>query len=353
MPRSKTTGPAVSTRPIKTVAELEERLTEPAPSLIDFMAHLEGDLMILGVGGKMGLTLAMLAARARAASVADRKIFAVSTFSQPGAREQLDAHGIETIAADLLEPGALDRLPDAENVIYMVGRKFGSAGAEHLTWATNVYLPGLVGERYKTSRIVSFSTGAVYPHEPVVFGGSTERTPLLPVGEYAMSCIGRERMFDYYAREKGARICHYRLNYAVELRYGVLVDIALAVWKKQPVELAMGNLNCVWQGYANAVALQCLGLADSPARALNVTGPETVSVRWAATRLGEIMGRAPLFAGDEAPTSLLSNAAECHRLFGYPDVSLDTLVEWIAWWVMHDGALLDKPTHFAVRDGVY
>ena len=353
MPRERAPASPMTSSPIRSVRALEDRLSEPSPRLVESMAKLDGDIVILGVGGKMGVTLAQLAARADAAAGKERRILAASSFSRKGLRQQLEAGGITTIQANLLEPGAVAGLPDAPNVVYMVGRKFGSTGAEHLTWATNVHLPGLVGERYKGSRIVSFSTGCVYPMVPVASGGSTEATRLDPVGEYAMSCVGRERMFDYYALEHGAKVLHYRLNYAVELRYGVLVDIALSVWRGEPVDVTMGHLNCVWQGYANAVALQCFDLAASPARALNVTGPELVSVRETAERFGALMGKKPTLVGEEAPTAWLSNAAECHRLFGYPDVTLDILMEWVSAWIMNDGKLLDKPTHFTTRDGKY
>ena len=353
MPRRQTRKPAISVKPIRSVAQLEDILTEPSPRLIESMSKLEGDIMLVGAGGKMGLTLAVLAMRAIAASMVERKVYVVSVFEGKRARKQLESEGVTVIEKDLFEPGAVASLPDAPNVVYMVGRKFGSSGAAHLTWATNVYLPGVVGERYQDSRIVAFSTGAVYPHVSVLRGGSTEATPLEPVGEYAMSCIGRERMFDYYAEERGTKVLHFRLNYSVEMRYGVLVDIAQNVWNGQPIDLKMGHLNCVWQGYANSVALQCFDFASSPSRALNVTGPELVSVRWAAERFGALMGKKPVLVNEESELSLLSNAAQCHRLFGYPDVSLDTLIEWIAYWIMTDGETLGKPTHYEVRDGKY
>jgi len=331
--------------------ELEDRLSVPPAGLVESFRWLEGDLLILGAGGKMGPSLARMAARSREASGVSRKITAVSSFSVPGLRERLEAAGVETICRDLLEPGAFAALPGAENVMYMVGRKFGSTGAEWQTWATNVYLAGLAAHRFKDSRVVAFSSGNVYPFVPADGKGATETTPPGPVGEYAITCLGRERMFDYCARELGGRVLHLRLNYAVELRYGVIVDVALNVWNETPVDLAMGYFNCVWQGYANAVALQCFALAGSPARILNVTGPETVSVRRLALRLGEYMGKTPVFIGQEAPDALLSDASECHRIFGLPEVGLEQIIEWTADWVMRGGPLLNKPTHFATRDG--
>ncbi len=354
MARKHTVQPPQSVaKPFESIEELEERLSEPSSRLIESIEKLDGDILILGVGGKMGPTLAHLAVRAIAASGVPRRVAAVSSFSVKGLRDRLDALGVTTIQADLLEPGVVEALPDVPNVIYMVGRKFGSTGAEWETWATNVFLPGLVARRFKHSRVVAFSTGAVYPLEPVVGGGSTEKTPMNPVGEYAMSCVGRERMFDYYSRTPGVKVLHFRLNYAVEMRYGVVLDVATQVWNGTPIDLTMGHLNCVWQGYANAVALQCFSLASAPPFLLNVTGPELVSIRWMAARFGELMGREPVFTGQEAGTALLSNAAQCHRLFGYPDVSLDTIIEWVAGWVMSGGTLLGKPTHYATRNGQY
>ncbi len=349
--RKRNAGGAFTVKPLRTVAELEDKLSEPTPGVVDAMSRMDGDLLILGVGGKMGPTLAQLAVRAIEASGVQRRVVAVSTYSAKGLRKKLDGLGVETIQADLLEPGALAALPDAANVLYMVGRKFGSTGAESQTWATNVYLPGLVAERFKDARIVEFSSGNVYPFVPVSSGGASETTPPGPVGEYAMTCLGRERMFDYVSQRAGSKIVHLRLNYAIELRYGVLVDIASQVWNDTPIDLTMGHLNCVWQGYANSVAIEAFALASSPPRRLNLTGPELVSVCWAATRLGELMGKKPVFTGTESPTALLSNASDCFRLFGYPHVALDTLVEWTAHWIMQGGELLGKPTHYATRDG--
>jgi nucleoside-diphosphate-sugar epimerase len=338
---------------IHDIATLENRLSEPPPRLVESMRHIEGDLLILGAGGKMGPTLCEMAIRAVNASGKPRCVTAVSTFSTTGLRERLESAGVRTLQCNLLDAGAVDALPDAENVIFMAGRKFGSTGAEWLTWAENVLMPGLVGRRYRDSRIVSFSTGSIYPLEPVDTGGSTEDTPPAPVGDYAMSCVGRERMFDYCARELGARVLHFRLNYAVELRYGVLVDVASRVWAGLPVDLAMGYFNCVWQACANAVALMSLELASTPPAILNVTGPETISVRSLAQQFGERMGKTPVFIGQEAPTALLSNASKCHQLFGLPDVPLDTLIDWTAEWIVAGGEIWSKPTHYETRDGKF
>ena len=332
---------------------LEARLTEPRPALVEAMSGLEGDILILGAGGKMGPTLATLAAKATKAAGGSRKITAVSSWSQPGLRERLESMGVHTLAANLLDPAALAALPDTPNLIYMVGRKFGSSGAEWSTWTTNVWLAGQVARRFRESRVVMFSSGNIYPFVPISSGGATEDTPPAPVGEYAMSCLGRERMFDHGANELGTKVLQYRLNYAVELRYGVLLDVAMKVWRKEPIDLSMGYFNCVWQGYANEVALRSLALAASPPAILNVTGPETVSVRALAKRFGELLDREPQFEGQESDSALLSNASKCFEHFGKPEVTLELLTQWTAAWIRQGGDTLDKPTHFETRDGKY
>jgi len=342
---------AFTVPPITDVAVLVEELTRPGPDLIESLGALDGDILILGVNGKMGPTLAGLAARAIEAAGTSKNIIGVSRTLAPENRRLLDKAGVKTIQADLLEPGALDALPDAPNVIYMCGRKFGSTGAEWDTWATNVFLAGLTANRYRDARIVAFSSGNVYPFVPVTSGGATESTAPDPVGEYAMSCLGRERMFDYYAHHVGTKILHFRLNYAVELRYGVLHDVAAKVWNNQPVDLAAGNANVIWQGYANSVALRALALASVPPHILNVTGPETLSIRRVAERMAHLMNKQPIFTNEESPNALLSNATQCHKLFGYPKITLDILIEWTAHWVMNNRETLNKPTHFEIRNG--
>ncbi len=338
---------------IDSTESLDELLSRPDEALVDFFRTLSGNIVILGVGGKMGPTLARMAARATESSGASRRITGVSTFSQAGLRETLQFSGVETHRADLLAPGAVADLPDAENVIYMVGRKFGSTGAEWNTWATNVLAAARVAERYSSSRIVAFSSGNVYPFVPVDSGGATEATRPDPVGEYAMSCLGRERMFDYFSNERGARVAQYRLNYAVEFRYGIVLDVAARILNGDSVDVTTGYVNVVWQRYANSVALRCLERAASPPAVLNVTGPETVSIRELATRLGNRMDRSVTFTGEEAPTALLSNAARCHDLFGPPDVDVNTIADWVADWLTRGGATLGKPTHFETRDGKF
>jgi len=339
--------------PIATNDALEEILSRPDEGLINLFRTLTGGIVILGVGGKMGPTLARMAARASEAAGVSRRITGVSTFSQPGLRETLEGSGVETHQADLLAPDAVENLPDSENVIYMVGRKFGSTGAEWNTWATNVLAAGRAAERYANSRIVAFSSGNVYPFVAVDSGGATEATRPDPVGEYAMSCLGRERMFDYFSNERGARVVQYRLNYAVELRYGIVVDVAARILNGEPVDVCTGYVNCVWQRYANSVALRCLGLAASPPAILNVTGAATVSIRELATQLARRLNRPVMFTGEEAPTALLSNASRCHELFGVPDVDTGDLIEWAADWLARGGAMLGKPTHFETRDGKF
>src|ERR1019366_4802829 len=292
------------------------------------MRAMEGGLLILGAGGKMGPSLARRARRAaHEAGISagiSKSIVAVSRFSDRAAERQLQEAGIETISADLLDFGQLARLPDAENVIFMAGRKFGSAGAAHLTWASNAYLPARVAERYRHARIVALSSGNVYPFVPVASGGATEETAPEPVGEYAQSVLARERMFEFFSARHGTRVCLLRLNYAVELRYGVLRDIGAKVSEGRPVNVSMGAVNAIWQGDANSVCLRSFALCESPPAVLNVTGPETLSVRDIARRFGQLLGREPIFEGREADTALLNNAARCHRLFGAPSVSAET-----------------------------
>jgi nucleoside-diphosphate-sugar epimerase len=303
------------------------------------------------VAGKMGPSLARRARRAADEAGVRKRIVGVARFSNPRVREELEAAGVETICADLLDEEQLQALPELPNVIYMAARKFGTTGNEYLTWALNTYLPGRVAERFRRSRIVAFSSGNVYPLVPIAHGGPTEATPPDPVGEYAQSVLGRERMFEYFSARYGTPVTLLRLNYAIDLRYGVLVDIALKVYQRQPVNLAMGQVNVIWQGDANSVALRAFRLCQSPPAVLNVTGPETVSVRSLAWKFARRFGVEPIFEGTEAPTALLSDASLCHRLFGYPEVTLEQMIEWVAEWIRAGGVLWNKPTHFEVRDG--
>jgi nucleoside-diphosphate-sugar epimerase len=315
------------------------------------MAEMEGDLLILGVAGKMGPSLAKRARRVCERAKLPKRIIGVARFSDPRVQQELQAVGIETVSADLLAPGAMATLPDAPNVLYMAARKFGSTGAEHLTWAMNGLLPALVADRYAASRIVAFSTGNVYPLVPVAQGGASENTPTGPVGEYAQSALGRERIFEYFSQRNQTPVMFLRLNYAIDLRYGVLLDIGQRVFERRPVDVSMGHVNVIWQGDANSIALRSFALCQSPPVVLNVTGPETVAVRWIARRFGERFGVEPVVEGTESETALLSNAARCHRLFGYPSVTVEQMIEWVAEWIGMGGATLSKPTHFEARDG--
>ena len=333
--------------------QLDLLLSEPSPAALAALEKLDSDLVILGVSGKMGPTLARMAVRALDQLNSPHRVVGAARFSQPDTRDKLEAWGVQTLACDLLDRAQFGSLPASGNLIFMTGQKFGTTGNQHMTWAINTYLPALVCERYLDARIVAFSTGNVYPLVPVVAGGPLEDEPPAPVGEYAMSCLGRERIFDYFSRKNGLRCAIVRLNYAVEMRYGVLVDIARKVKEEQPIALDMGAANVIWQGDANAQALALLDHCAAPPFVLNVTGPETVSVRRVAEILGRLLDREPRFSGEEAPTALLNNAAKAAQIFGYPKVSLRQMLQWIAAWVQSDGATLDKPTHFETRDGSF
>ena len=339
---------------IKNIDELEERLSRPTEADAAAMSALNGDLLILGAGGKMGPSLSRLARRAADLAGTHLRIVAVARFSNASLPEQLASQGIETICCDLLEPGALSRLPEIPNVIFMAARKFETSGAEHLTWAMNTFLPGLVAERYRNSRIVAFSTGNVYPLRSAPEGGAVESTPVAPVGEYAQSALGRERMFENGSHRWGTRVAILRLNYAVELRYGVLVDIARAVFERRPVSLAMPYVNVIWQRDANSWCLRSFAHCQSPPFVLNITGPETLSVREVAIEFGQHFGIAPIFLSElEGSTSLLNNAAKARTLFGQPTATPGEMIGWIADWIRHGGETLNKPTHFQTRDGKF
>ncbi|RQP18651.1 epimerase [Parapedobacter defluvii] len=339
---------------METIDIAYQKALAPSPRLIADMARLEGDLIILGVAGKMGPDLARLARRALdAAGQTDRKVIGVSRFSDPETKAALEREGVTTIAADLLDDAALAALPAAPNVIYMAGHKFGTSGNESFTWAMNTYLPGRVADRYKDSRIVVFSSGNIYPFLAAASGGACEKVSPEPIGEYAQSCLGRERIFEYHALKNKTPMVMYRLNYANDVSYGVLVEIARSVREERPVNLAMGNVNVIWQGDANEYALRSLLHTTCPPRLLNITGPETASVRWLANEFGQLFGKTPLFEGEEQPTALLNNAAESFRLFGYPNVSLKEMMALIAEWLKADKPLLNKPTHFQERKGKF
>ena len=335
---------------IQTVAQLEDLLSEPSDGVIDTMGRLEGDIIVLGAGGKMGPSLCRMAKRASDVARVSRRVIAVSQFSSTEIERQLRAHSIETIRCDLLAPDALAGLPEAQNVVYMAGMKFGSTGNEPLTWGMNTYLPALVAQKFRQSRIVAFSTG-IYGFTPVHMGGPVETDPPNPGGEYFASCLGRERMFEHFSLTLGVRIALIRLSYANELRYGVLVDLARQVWARTPIDVTTGHAHVIWQGDANAMAIRAFDHVASPVRALNVTGPELVSLRKTAVQFGRLLGKQVTFTGNEAPEAMLCNAQLAHRLFGYPRISLDQMIHWIADWTRRGGQILGKPTHFQVRNG--
>jgi nucleoside-diphosphate-sugar epimerase len=334
--------------PIQTESQLEEALSVPYPEDIEAARGWGGDLLIIGAGGKMGPSLAR---RARRSSEGRGRVIAVSRYSDKAARAQLEDSGVATISADLLAPGAIDALPDAPNIIYMAARKFGTGQDAASTWTTNSFLPGLVARRYPKSRIVAFSTGNVYPLTPVSSGGPDESSGTGPVGEYAQSALARERVFEFFSASQGTPLALLRLNYAVELRYGVLADLAAKVAAGEPVDLSMGYVNVIWQGDANSVCLRCFSHCASPPFVLNLTGAEVLRVRDLAEGLGHRLGVRPRFTGVEAETALLSNPARCTALFGAPRIAVDQVMDWIAHWVQTGGRQLGKPTHFEVRDG--
>jgi hypothetical protein len=338
---------------IENLAELEERLSRPEQADAAAIAAMDGDLLILGVGGKMGPSLVRLARRAAEMAGVRKRIVSVARFSNRDLPTELNSQGIETIGCDLLEPGALVRLPEVPNVIFMAARKFGTGGEEYLTWAMNTFLPGLVAERYRDSRIVAFSTGNVYPLRSQSQGGAVESTPVGPVGEYAQSALGRERMFEYGSARWGTPVAILRLNYAVEMRYGVLVDIGRAVFEQRQVPLSMPFANVIWQRDANSWCLRSFAHCQSPPFVLNLTGPETLSVREVALEFGKLFGVEPTFAGEEGSTALLSDASRAFSLFGMPTANPTEMIECTAHWIRQGGMMLNKPTYFQTRDGKF
>jgi nucleoside-diphosphate-sugar epimerase len=331
------------------VDALEERLSRPDDEVVRDLAGLDGDILIAGASGKVGPTLARMAKRA----APNKTVFAVARFSDPAVRESLTAHGIETIAADLLDPAALSALPKVRNVVFMAGFKFGASAAPDQTWATNTLLAARFVESLQDCRLVAFSTGCVYPFVPVASGGATEDYPLTPPGEYANSCVGRERIMQWLCAQNGIPGLLFRLNYAIDMRYGVLFDIASKVFAGKPVNVTTGFVNVIWQGDANAMALRCLAHVAAPIVPLNVTGPETLSVRWLADQFASRFGKPAQVVGEEADTAWLNNATDAFGRFGYPKVSLAQMIDWMAEWTARSMPSLSKPTGFEQRDGNY
>lgn len=337
---------------IETESQLDTILAQPSDALVDFMGKLDGDIIILGIAGKMGISLGQLAATAIEKAGVQKSIYGVARFSDPDARDSLESVGVRTITCDLLDRLAITKLPKVPNVLFMAGRKFGTDGEEALTWAMNTMAPANVADHFRDSNIVAFSTGCVYPlaraSSPPV-----ESTPTAPIGEYAQSCLGRERMFEYASNVWGTPVCLYRLNYAIDLRYGVLHDIATRIWHDQPVDNSARAFNIIWQGDANHQALRCLGLCTSPANILNVTGPETLDTEAVAMQLGELLNKPVRFTATPGDSSYLSDSSRAQKLFGSPSVTAEQLIRWQAHWIQIGGRSLGKPTHFEISDGAY
>ncbi|MGZ8376791.1 MAG: NAD-dependent epimerase/dehydratase family protein [Gemmatirosa sp.] len=348
-------APMETTAPT-TLDALEERLSRPTGAVRAVLGRYQGDLVLLGAGGKMGLSLSRMARRALddlGGAHARRRVVAVSRFGDPVARRAFEAAGVETVAADLLDRRAVAGLPDAPLVVYMAGLKFGTADAPARMWATNTVAPLLVAERYPRSRLVAFSTGNVYPRTPAPGRGAAEDHPRTPLGEYANACVARERVLEWACERSATPLALVRLSYAVDLRYGVVVDVAEKVRRGEPVDVRTGWVNVIWQGDANAQALQAFARADVPAFAINVTGPEAVPVAEIARRFGQRFRRQPVLVGLATPDALLSDTSLAQRLFGPPMVPTTRLVDWVGAWLEAGNPTLGRPTKFEVRDGKY
>lgn len=334
--------------------ELDAFIARPSTALVEMMKRLDGDIMILGVAGKMGVTMAMQAVNAVRAAGVEKKIYGVARFSDPAAQDKLEASGVCTIACDLLDQASVESLPQVRNIVFMAGRKFGTQGSEEQTWAMNVLAPAYVAEHFKGSRIVAFSTGCVYPLVSPTEGGCTEDVLPLPVGEYSQSCLGRERIFEYYSKKYQTELLLFRLNYAIDLRYGVLHDIAMMIWNGEKVNNSVSAFNAIWQGSANEAALRSLELAEYPRRILNVTGMETYSTEAAAQEFGKLLGKKVEFMYPESGDKCyLNNASKMAELFGVPEVDIPQMIQWQADWIKSGGRTINKPTHFEVNNGKF
>lgn len=339
---------------VTTEAELDSLLSIPTKALVDLMGRIDGDVMILGVAGKIGVSMAMQAVRAIREAGVEKRVIGVARFSDPKEKSRLEQAGVETVVCDLSDRNQVNALPEVRNIIYLVGRKFGTGGSEELTWAMNVLPAAYVCERFCKSRIVVFSTGCVYPLVEVATGGCTEDTPPSPVGEYSQSCLARERIVQYCSRKYGTETLLFRLNYSVALRYGVLHDIALPIWEGRKVPNSVGFFNVIWQGDMTSDAFRCLELCTKEAPALNVTGPEIASVEETALEFGRLMGKPVEFEqGESGSLCYLSNATKRNGLFGKPEMPLSEMIELQAQWLMAGGTSIGKPTHFEVNTGKF
>lgn len=333
--------------------KLKELLTEPSERLVEDIKKIEGDIMVLGAGGKMGPTVCLLAQKAVVKAGLKKKIYAVSRYSDPEKKMELESAGVVALSVNLQNSKELGTLPVVKNIIFMAGRKFGTDGNEWQTWGMNAVVPAMVCEHFKGSTFVVFSSGNIYPLVSANSGGAIESLPVDPIGEYPQSCLARERIFEYFSHTQGSKVLIFRLSYAIALEYGVISDIARKVATDKPIDLSNGCFNCIWQGDANEFAIRSLLLADNPLEVLNVTGPEIVGVRDTALKLGKLLGKNPTFIGDPNNDAYLLNAGKAISKFGYPQVSLDTMIEWQAQWILDGGHNLNMPTHFEERKGSY
>ncbi len=338
---------------LKTTIELTEFMTRPSARLVEDLKRLKGDIMILGAGGKVGPAMAVLAKRGVEAAGTGAKVYAASLFDRPDAPDTMRSAGVEVIEADLSDPKQLAALPEAENIIFMVGKKFGTEGNESLTWHINVILPYLAAERFPRSRIVAFSTGNVYGMAPVVSGGFCEDDVPHPIGEYAETCLGRERILEHCSVQNQTPMLIFRLNYAIDLRYGVLYDIANAIVEGRPIDVSQGVFNCIWQGDVCEFAIRSLLRTAVPPEKLNVSSPEAISIRWAAKELGKRLGKEPTFTGEEVQSALFSNCQKMVRMMGAPSVGILELIDMVAQWVQQGGEVISAPTHFETTNGTY